>query len=70
MKPGDLFFVAHPGEVEEVTFVEDGDGGRNFKRRPADPVVVRAGGEDFVVDRSELFSDPLAASIASAEKMR
>lgn len=70
MKTGDRFYLAHPDSVEAVTFVENGDGGRIFKRRKYDPVVVRNDSEDFVVERESLYSDALAASIASAELAR
>ena len=70
MKRGDIFYIAYPEKVQRVSFIEDGDDGRNFKRRKHDPVVVDEDGDRLVVERDELYGDPLAAAIASSEIMR
>lgn len=72
MKRGDKLFLAYPDEVVACTFVEDGDDGRNFKRKPKDPIVVHCPNEggNLVVERASVHHDALAAAIASAELLR
>lgn len=68
MKPGDTMWIAYPESVSRVTVVELGTGCHNV--RPGhftDPVVVQEDGGEFVTSKRELFGDPLAAAIRSAE---
>jgi len=62
------YFVAHPDEVQEVTIVFRGLGDYNVKRKYRRPVRVRSrDGDEFFVEESELYTDPAAAAIRSAE---
>ena len=70
MNRGDIFYIAYPEKVQRVTFLENGDDGRNFKRRKHDPVVVDEDGDRLVVERENLYTDPLAAAIVSSEMQR
>jgi hypothetical protein len=76
MRAGDTVYWAHPDEVERVTLLEQGMGDFNLKdfyrRSLRKPWVIRnvATREEWVIDESMLFTDPLAASIASAEMMK
>lgn len=62
------YFVAHPDEVQEVAIVFRGLGDYNVKRKFHRPVRVRSrDGDEFFVEESELYTDPAAAAIRSAE---
>lgn len=69
---GDRYYVAHPDEVAEVTIVLRGLGNYNVKRRYKKPVRVRnvSDGDEFFVEESEIFRDPGAAGVHSAELAR
>lgn len=62
------YFVAHPDEVQEVAVVFRGLGDYNVKRKFRRPVRVRSrDGDEFFVEESELYTDPAAAALRSAE---
>ncbi len=74
MKEGETLYVPHADDVDIVTFVEEGTGGKNFRIKPreSDYIVVRdqKTGEQYTVRRDTVYTNPLAASIASAEMDR
>jgi len=64
-----VFYVAYPEMVDTVTYLRDGDDGRNFKPgyTPKNPVVCWSYNykEEGVYSMDTLFLDPVAAAIAS-----
>lgn len=65
---GTRYFVAHPDEVQEVFILFHGLGDFNVKRKYRHPVRVRAlDGDEFFIEESELYTNPAAAAIRSAE---
>ncbi len=64
-----IFYVAYPDMVDTLTFLRDGDDGRNFKpgKKPNNPAVFWSHNykEEGVFDMDTLFLDPMAAAIAS-----
>jgi len=66
------YYIAHPDEVAEVTIVFRGLGDYNVKRRYKKPARVRnvSDGDEFFVEESEIFRDPVAAGVRSAELSR
>lgn len=72
IRPGETRYVPHATDVERVTVVCPGDGGRNFRRSLVEPYVVRVetgpdAGSEAVYPLRMLYLDPLAAAIVSAE---
>ena len=74
-RQGEQVYAAFTDSVDRGVIVERGMGGYNRKRTVRDPYVVRitsgvdAGGE-FPLSGRDLFVDPLAASIRSADLYR
>lgn len=76
---GQKVYVAHPDAVDSAVVVEHGTGGYRYKSgwaaRNPNPVVIRftSGldkGSEMAVGAGHLYTDPMAATIASAELAR